>query len=753
VSDYDFNTLNDKEFEALCVDLLGRAFGVTMERFKPGKDFGIDGRFFSDGDLIVAQCKHWLNSPFPAFLKYMHETELPKIEKMEPKRYILAVSYPLSPGQKDRIASALSPYIVSPADIFGREGLNQLISDNPDVERRHYKLWLQSSALLLSLLNNAVEARSRFRLEEIKATAHTYVPTTSHQAALDKLDSLKVAIITGAPGVGKTTLANHLVLHYVAQGYEFVQIVDAIEEGEAVFYEGRKQIFYFDDFLGENYLQAISGHEGSHIARFISMVRKSKEKLFILTSRSSILNKGKALFGQLTDVNVQKNEFEVEIESLSEMDRAGILYNQIWHSGLSAEYVDQLYIDKRYRKVIDHKNFNPRLTAFMTDPDRLGEVPPLEYWDHILRSMNNPSDVWELPFSNQADDFGRALVMLVVMNGRPIGENHLSDAYQRFISLPDNAHMSGTRDFFAALRLMTGAMLNRLVVDSSYKLISVFNPSVGDFALQRLKSDKHLLRQCVLAIADDSAIATLRGMLNNHLVGRILVNQVCEGVMLDVVDSKFLGCKASFVGSLALLSDDTRPSSAFVSLAYKACLGFVCSFPEDATAQAFNLLATSREQGEIDDDQVASFLVSATESISSDEEIQAAVRLVSQVGDDYPDRGSLLDEIEERVFKIALDDFDGFFEVSDVLYDIPRYDDQSARDVLLDAIKERFDYLDIRPSNARYARDLLDDYDLDRALLRYGRRDDPDDDSGGTSKPSAMISPETSGVDDLFDRS
>ncbi|WP_426702334.1 restriction endonuclease [Rhodanobacter sp. Col0626] len=753
MSDYDFSTLNDKEFEALCVDLLGRAFGVTIERFKPGKDGGIDGRFFIGGDMMVVQCKHWLNTPFSKFLKYMYETELPKIKRLAPKRYILAVSYPLSPPQKQQISSLLAPYISSPSDILGREGLNQLISEHPDVERRHYKLWLQSSNMLFSILNNAVEARSRFHLEEIKASAHTYIPTTSHWAALDKLDGMRVAIITGAPGVGKTTLANHLVLHYVAEGYDFVQIADAIEEGEAVFNQGRKQIFYFDDFLGENYLQAVSGHEGSHIARFISMVRKSKDKLFVLTSRSSVLNKGKSIFEKLKDVNVQKNEFEVEIEALSEMDKAAILYNRIWHSGLAVEYIDQLYIDKRYRQVIEHKNFNPRLIAFMTDPDRLGEVPASEYWDHILRSTNNPADVWELPFNNQADDFGRALVTLVVMNGRPVRETLLNDAYQRFISLPDNSQMSGTRDFYAALRLMTGAMLNRLLLDASHRSISVFNPSVGDFLLQRLKSDKHLLRQSVVALASDSVIGTMRGMLSNDLAGRTLVNQVCESAMLDIVDSRFLGCKASFIASLVVLSNYTRQANIFVSSAYKACVAFACSDPEGASADTINILAAAHQRGEVGDDKIESYSKVTIPNVLTDEEIQAMAKLLYQVSDSYSNRGTLLDLFEAQVFEIASNNFDDFFEVSDVLRGISPYDNIGAMDALRDAVQQRFESLDVHPNDDGRARDLLDKYDVDAALERYHGNDDYEDSSDGhtSSRLSEVIV--SDGVDDLFDRS
>ncbi len=43
---YDFKTLNDKEFEHLVADLLSHQLGMRIERFRPGKDKGVDGRFF-----------------------------------------------------------------------------------------------------------------------------------------------------------------------------------------------------------------------------------------------------------------------------------------------------------------------------------------------------------------------------------------------------------------------------------------------------------------------------------------------------------------------------------------------------------------------------------------------------------------------------------------------------------------------------------------------------------------------------------
>ena len=59
---YDFLSLDDKEFEQLALRLLGAQDGIVYERFKPGKDGGIDGRYFSSNGQTIVQCKHWARS-------------------------------------------------------------------------------------------------------------------------------------------------------------------------------------------------------------------------------------------------------------------------------------------------------------------------------------------------------------------------------------------------------------------------------------------------------------------------------------------------------------------------------------------------------------------------------------------------------------------------------------------------------------------------------------------------------------------
>src|SRR5690606_19889582 len=118
---------------------------------------------------------------------------------------------------------------------------------------------------------------------------------------------------------------------------------------------------------GSNFLTAIDAKQDSHIVSFMKRVSKDSLKRFILTTRSNILNQGKRLSEKFEQGNLDRNEYEIKIQSLTEFDRAEILYNHIYFSDLSEGFIHQIYVDKRYRSIISHKNFNPRLIEFITD--------------------------------------------------------------------------------------------------------------------------------------------------------------------------------------------------------------------------------------------------------------------------------------------------------------------------------------------------------------------------------------------------
>lgn len=519
MNEYDFSRLNDKEFEVLCTDLLSAELGVRFERFKPGRDGGVDGRYFTPaGDQWVLQSKHWVSTPFSKLLNELAKTEAPKLAKLKPARYVLMVSHSLSPADKAKLSDCFRTYTTCPIDVYGREDLNDMLSRYPQVEKRHFKLWITSSSVLSNLLNNGINGRSDSLLRDIIDKSQIYVQTSNYGAAWRTLEGLGTVIITGEAGIGKTTLAEQLILSYASTGYELVCISDDIQEAEQAYTQDRLQLFYFDDFLGRNYLEALTGHEGTQIVSFIKRVRRDiAMKKFILTSRSTIFNQGRILNDVFDNNNIKRNEFEVRLDSLSSLDKAQILYNHIWHSDLGEGYIDQLYAEKRYLRVIEHKNYNPRLIAFITDAQRLSETPADRYWAHVTNLLKNPADIWEHPFASQLDDYGQIAVLLVAFSKPNLTESQLSAAYARAISLPAHSNLRGKRDFRSTVRHLTNSLLNRILLknETVYRL---FNPSLGDFLLHRYKNDSATLKLIFEALESVGAIDVLLDMSRNQLV-------------------------------------------------------------------------------------------------------------------------------------------------------------------------------------------------------------------------------------------
>ena len=530
---FNFLNINDKEFELLCCDIFEKHFQERVERFKTGKDQGIDGRFYGFGNaLSIIQCKHYEKSGFSALVSNLKQ-EILKLNRIMPQRYILATSVHLNPAEKEKLLTIFSPYIQCTDDIWGNEDLQAFLNDgnNSDIVRRHYNLWVESTGVLTNILNNDVFSRSKSHLQHIIEQSKYFVRSGVFDAGLELLEKKHTIIVSGAPGIGKTTLAEQLCLYYVAQEkFELIVVSDTIKDAEKVYNPSIKQIFYFDDFLGSNYLSAVSGDINSCVMKFIRMIKQETNSRLILTSRTNILNQGKRLSSQISQDIIRNNEFELKIHDYSKITKAKILYNHIWHSNLSEKYIDEIYINKRYFDIINHRNYNPRLIEHITDLSRIEDIQPENYWLFINKGLTNPTIIWKHFFDSQIDDATRYLMLLVFWN-QGCSEQELQNAYEILIPYIQHRLPCGLSAAFREnVEVAVKSVLSRNI-DSQSEVISYspFNPSLGDYVI------KNLIYENNFTVVPIAALGTFKVILHfKALKGTVLDKERWEKILLKL---------------------------------------------------------------------------------------------------------------------------------------------------------------------------------------------------------------------------
>jgi hypothetical protein len=89
---------------------------------------------------------------------------------------------------------------------------------------------MSSTSVMQCVLQNAERVQTEFDVDRVTRSIPRYVQTSNYTRALKILEAHKFIIISGVPGIGKTTLADMLLFAYLELSYEPIVIKSEIAE-------------------------------------------------------------------------------------------------------------------------------------------------------------------------------------------------------------------------------------------------------------------------------------------------------------------------------------------------------------------------------------------------------------------------------------------------------------------------------------------------------------------------------------------
>lgn len=491
----NFANLSDLEFEYLCKDVMSAMLKVPLERFGPGRDDGVDLTDHAWQKNIVVQVKHYIATDVRGLIASLKK-EVPKVQALHSKQYYICCPKELTVNNKKEIYLLFQDYMDSSANIITLTELNDFLEqeENAEILRRHFKLWLESTNILTTILTNDICIDSEAMLYDIQSRANLFVQTRAYDQALECLQKNNVLIIIGAPGVGKTITSQMLVLYYAAQGYRVRYTTDGADLAglKKALSQSRetKEVILLDDCFGQAYFSMKETQE-NELLSLIRHIKMNPNKVLIMNSRVTIYREAQERTPALVN-SLDRKEYKayvIDMSQISDVEKARIFYHHLYFGEVPVPYRVEIRKDKRYLQIVRHQNYNPRIVEFVCGRQQIESVNPDQYFGFIMQCLDYPEQIWKNEYEHRLAASDRILLMtLYSLTNTTVSAEQLKRCYEYRISrIPGIDH--SINHFRQAVARLQESMIQ--IIDwRGKKIISVVNPSVNDFLASYLENNE-----------------------------------------------------------------------------------------------------------------------------------------------------------------------------------------------------------------------------------------------------------------------
>lgn len=490
----DFSIFSPTEFEQLCCDILKVSKNIDGRTFKECRDGGIDILKKTPNMCVVGQCKRYTTGKFNLLKKELKK-EVEKVKKINPDCYYVFTSMHLSKNQVIEIYDMFKPYIKDVNDIFDGNIIENCLKDEKykDAFKKNIKLWINSINVLHSIFPSSLNIDISTLESSIENHKKYYVETSFLSKTLKELKDKKAILVEGSAGSGKTTLCEMVVLSMKRDNDNLKLIYTSSRDYENLKKELAKEhngpiLVYLDDFVGQTCLE-LSEKELSEIKTIINYILNSKSIYLLINSRVYILNDVSRINDSLFKIFESSQFSIIKLDKFSDIEKAEILCAHLRTNCVDYEKIEKINEERNYLKIVNHKNYNPRLIEYIAK-ENLEAFSPDEYFNYCIEVLNNPQKIWKDQFEKIMQEDRALLEILYILTSGKIDKNILYECFNNQKSnkfLFNNLDLTSSSIFENSIQRLNGTFVN-LSTNGVNTFVEVANPSINDFLKENFNS-------------------------------------------------------------------------------------------------------------------------------------------------------------------------------------------------------------------------------------------------------------------------
>jgi len=532
---FNYQALNDVEFENLCKDVMERVLSVKLRNFTKGRDGGIDMADNTLGNNVLVQVKHYIRSTFSDLRTSLRKEQV-KVNKKKPNQYYICCGMTLTADNINEVYTMFSDYMDSDRNVMTLIEIDEFLQkeENADIVRKHYKLWLHASGILNEVYNLHIFIDCEALFSNIKEEADYFVKTTVYDDCLECLDKNRMIFIVGHPGIGKTMTSKMLLLHYAEQGYavryttngRVKDIKDSLSLDRTA-----KEIVLLDDCLGQYYFSMKENQE-AELTALIDYVKIHENKKIILNSRVTVLNEAKER-SDVFNVFMKSNKiskYVINMDTLHPIEKAEIFYNHLISKNLPPSYYDNIKSNENYFKIVSHSNYTPRIIEFATLEFNWQDISSDNYAEYIVDSLNNPNDIWKNEYTHRMENVDRIFLnTLFSLTDTSIDSEVLKNCYNARIAKEQN--IDSTKNAFDTVLGRLNQSMIKITDNRGKKHISTINPSVNDFLKSTISNN---IPETSTIINTATNILQIEKLLKGSDFTQHILDKLNDGTILEL---------------------------------------------------------------------------------------------------------------------------------------------------------------------------------------------------------------------------